>query len=206
MTIDAPRIAPDRARRWELYAAAGPVFASAGYRDATVAALAWAAGLRPASLYHYFPSKAAFALFPLSAGNGLCEAWHAHATRLPADPVVRLGALLDYISAHMDSIGLALTLANEMADDRQVAGIARATVTQARGDFRLLAETLDPGLERERADDLFQAVATLAAGRVPGIDRQPAALRRQLADLARGWLASRGTASGANRRGSPESA
>jgi AcrR family transcriptional regulator len=188
--MEIPGIAPDRARRWELYAAARPVFERAGFRNSTVAELAWAAGLRPASLYYYFPSKAAFALFPLSAGNGLCAAWHAHAAQLPVNPVVRLNALLDYTSAHMDSIGVALVLANEMADDAQVVGIAGATVAQARADFQTLAHSLDPGLQPARADDLFQAVATLATGRVPGIKREPAALRRQLDDLAHGWLAS----------------
>jgi AcrR family transcriptional regulator len=196
--IDVPRIEAARARRWELYAAARPVFERVGFRASTVAELAWAAGLRPASLYHYFTSKAAFALFPLSAENGLCAAWHAYAATLPPDPVVRLAALLDYISAHMDSIGVALSLANEMADDGQVARVARAAVAQAQGDFRLLAKSLDPDIASERADDLFQGVAVLAAGRVPGITRDPAALRRQLADVARGWLTSLGTGAAVN--------
>jgi len=70
--VEIPRIAPDRARRWALYAAARPVFERVGFRGSTVAELASAAGLRPASLYHYFPSKTALALFPLSEESGLC--------------------------------------------------------------------------------------------------------------------------------------
>jgi AcrR family transcriptional regulator len=204
--IDLPRIPPDRARRWALYAAARPVFERVGFRNSTVAELAWAAGLRPASLYHYFPSKAAFALFPLSSENGLCAAWHAHAASLPPNPPLRLDALLNHLGGHMDSIGLALSLAAEMSDDRQVASVVRATVEQARKDFRTLAESLAPSLEPRRADDLFQAVATLAAGRVPGINREPAALRRQLADLARGWLASLGSGPAPTRQESREPA
>jgi len=191
--MDVPVVAPGRAHRWALYAAAGPVFDRAGFRGSTVAELAWAAGLRPASLYHYFPSKAALALFPLSAEGGLCETWHRHAARLADDPVLRLNALMDFISAYFEPIGLAFRLVQEMSNDRMVAGHARATMAEARRDFRFIAESIYPHLDPPRADDLFQAVATLVGGRVPGIDRDRAALRRQLGDLARGWVASLGS-------------
>jgi AcrR family transcriptional regulator len=177
-------------RRWAMFAAARPVFERSGYRNSTVAELAWTSQLRPASLYHYFPSKAALALFPLNSDNGLCHAWHVHAAQLPPDPMLRLEGLLDHISRHIESIGLALKLAGEMADDRAVGGAARKAVGQAREDFQLLGRTLDSDLDAARADDLFQAVATMAVGQVPGLDRDPEALRRQLNDLARGWLAS----------------
>jgi AcrR family transcriptional regulator len=183
-------MAADRERRWAMFAAARPVFERSGYRNATVAELAWTSGLRPASLYHWFPSKAGFALFPLNSENGLCQAWHVRAAQLPPDPMLRLEGLLDHISRHIESIGLALKLADEMADDRAVAGAARTAVRQARDDFRALGKTLDSNLDSARADDLFQAVATMAVGQVPGIDRDPEGLRRQLNDLARGWLAS----------------
>jgi AcrR family transcriptional regulator len=192
MTLDVLRMAEDRERRWAMFAAARPVFERSGYRNSTVAELAWTSGLRPASLYHYFSSKAAFALFPLSADNGLCHAWHVRAAQLPPDPMLRLDGLLDHISRHIESIGLALKLAQEMADDRAVATAARKAVKQAREDFLELGKTLDPNLDSTRADDLFQAVATMAVGQVPGVDRDPDALRRQLDDLARGWIASLG--------------
>jgi len=188
--MDLPQLAPDRVRRWEIYAAARPVFERHGFRNATISELAWASGLQPPSLYHYFPSKAAFALFPLSADNGLCATWHAEADRLPSDPWVRLDALIDFVSTHIDSIRVALSLAREMSDNRLLDRVARAAVSQARDDFRSLAYSLGDGIGPERADDLFQAVATMAAGSVPGVERDPAALRRQLGDAARGWLAS----------------
>jgi AcrR family transcriptional regulator len=187
-TLAVLRLAADRERRWAMFAAARPVFERSGYRNATVAELAWTSGLRPASLYHYFPSKAAFALFPLNSENGLCHAWHVHAAQLPPDPMLRLEGLLDHIGRHIGSIGLALKLAGEMADDRAVASAARTAVRQAQEDFRLLGKTLDSNVDSARADDLFQAVATMAVGQVPGLDRDPDALRRQLSDLARGWL------------------
>lgn len=188
--IERILMAPDREQRWTMYAAARPVFERSGFRDATIAELAWSCGLRPASIYHYFPSKAAFALFPLNSENGLCHAWHVYAEQLPADPLVRLDGLLDYVSRHIDSIGLALKLASEMSDEASVAAAARSALAQARVDFRDMAKTIQPGIDAARADDLFQAVATMAVGHVPGLERDPDALRRQLADLARGWLAS----------------
>jgi AcrR family transcriptional regulator len=187
--VEILRMAADRERGWAIFAAARPVFERSGFRKATVAELAWSSRLRPASLYHYFPSKAALALFPLSAENGLCHTWHIRAAHLPPDPTVRLDELLDYVSRHIESIGLALKLASEMSNDQTVAGAARAAVAEARRDFRELGMTLDPSLDPTRADDLFQAVASMAVGQVPGLHRNPDALRRQLGDLARGWLA-----------------
>ena len=55
------------ARRRELYRRGAPVFRRYGYREATLKTLARACGLSIPALYRYFPSKRAFALFPLVA-------------------------------------------------------------------------------------------------------------------------------------------
>ena len=60
------------ARRWEIWYAAAPLFERHGFRSVTVDQLAYASAMSPAGLYHYFPNKAAIALFPLAHGNGLC--------------------------------------------------------------------------------------------------------------------------------------
>jgi AcrR family transcriptional regulator len=188
--LGLPPVGSDTSRRWALFEAARPVFERSGFRDSTVAELAWASRLRPASLYHYFPSKTALALFPLTSDNGLCASWHAMLPTLPADPLARLNALLDFISSRVDSIGLALRLATEMSDDRGVAAAAGTAIGQARRDFRSMGRSLDPRISDRRADDLFESVASLVVGHVPGVERDAQTIRRQLADLARGWVAS----------------
>lgn len=188
--MDLSPVGSNVSRRWALFDAARPVFERSGFRDSTVAELAWTSRLRPASLYHYFPSKSAMALFPLTSDNGLCASWHATLPTLPPDPLTRLDALLDFVSTRIDSIGLALRLATEMSDDRTVAVTAATAIGQARRDFRSMGRSLDPRISDRRADDLFEAVATLVVGQVPGVKRESEAMRRQLADLARGWVAS----------------
>lgn len=185
-----PLLGTGASRRWDLFEAARPVFERSGFRHSTVAELAWTSRLRPASLYHYFPSKSAMALFPLTSDNGLCASWHAGLPTLPPDPLARLDALLDFVSIRVDSIGLALRLATEMSDVRSVAAAAGTAVGQARRDFRSMGRSLDPRISDRRADDLFEAVVSLVVGHVPGIERDAQAMRRQLADLARGWVAS----------------
>ena len=54
-------------RRHELYARAAPIFRKHGYAGTTLKALARACELSIPALYRYFPSKKAFALFPLMA-------------------------------------------------------------------------------------------------------------------------------------------
>lgn len=207
-----PPLTSIQARRWAIFAAARPVFERIGYRESTVAELAWAAGLRPASLYHHFPSKASFALFPLSERSGLCATWHGHVVDLPDDPEVRLDALLDFVVDHLESVGLAFRLAQEMSGDSSLAAIADSTIREARRDFKSIGDTLVRNLSPERSEDLFQAIATLAVGLAPGIDRSPQRTRRQLGDLARGWLSSvrsdvsGGSSSAGTRPGSREAA
>ena len=83
-------------RRWEIWRSAAPLFEREGYRGVSIEQLAHASALSPAGLYHYFPGKAAIALFPLSHANGLCRRWHAIAAALPRDPFVRLHALIGF--------------------------------------------------------------------------------------------------------------
>ncbi len=60
--------------RYDLYVRAAPVFRAFGYRQVTMKALAHACGVSAPALYHYFPSKLDFALFPIGAPpQGFCN-------------------------------------------------------------------------------------------------------------------------------------
>ena len=87
------------ARRWELYHSAASLFENNGFRGVTVDALARACLLSPASLYHYFPSKASFALFPLTTRGGLCQDWHRLQISLPVtDPLFQVHAIIAFVA------------------------------------------------------------------------------------------------------------
>ena len=78
------------ARRRELYVRAAPVFLKHGYRGATLKALANACGLSIPALYRYFPSKRAFALYPLVSLYPELHAPRPDATT--GDPLSRLSS------------------------------------------------------------------------------------------------------------------
>ena len=112
-------------RRWEIWRSAAPLFEREGYRGVSIEQLAHASALSPAGLYHYFPGKAAIALFPLSHANGLCRRWHAIAAALPRDPFVRLHALIGFAVKFADPWRLALDMAGQMSADPLTAGRPR---------------------------------------------------------------------------------
>lgn len=179
------------ARRWELYRAAAPLLDRLGYRGVTVAGLARAALISPAGLYYYFPSKTAFALFPLSTRNGLCQEWHRRQATLPADPIVQLHELISFVAARAPEVRLALRLGREMAADARLAKEVDGAVHQARTDFVELARSIAPDAEEGRATDLFEGLVSVVAADVPGVERN-GGLVRQMTDVARGWVTSLG--------------
>ena len=78
------RESPLHTRRWTHFHRAAPLLRHEGYRNTTIKAAAGVCGVRPSTLYHYFPSKLAMALFPLSTESGLCDA--CDSTRFSAGP------------------------------------------------------------------------------------------------------------------------
>ena len=105
-TGDAPEFQPWRfrgggrqeARRRELFALAAPVFRREGYRGATIKALAYACGLRPASLYHYFSSKEDLATYIVRRPR---LDWDSIWVDPDTDPLVQLSQLLDLSVAEL---------------------------------------------------------------------------------------------------------
>jgi AcrR family transcriptional regulator len=179
-------------RRWEIWRSVAPVFARHGYRGASIDQLAYASALSPAGLYHYFPGKAAIALFPLSHANGLCRRWYSIAAALPSDPFVRLHALVAFAVECADPWRLALDLAGQMSVDPLTAGPAARLLAEARRDFADIAESIDPTITPTDVGDLYEAFVGILVTDLPGFDRSPASLQRRLTDAARGWLTRRG--------------
>jgi AcrR family transcriptional regulator len=196
-TAPASAEAGDRSlfdRRWELYRSAAPVFERDGFRGATVDLLSRACFMSPAGLYHYFPSKAAFALFPLTTQGGLCQAWHRVQAGLPAeaDPLFQVHAIVDFVATLEPEVRLAFRLNREMVSDGRYERAVAATVLAARADWLELARSIVPAVDEERAMDFFEGIVSImATADVPGIDRKDR-VRRHLTDLSRGWASSFG--------------
>jgi AcrR family transcriptional regulator len=174
------------ARRQELYARAATVFRRYGYRNATLKALANACGLSIPALYRYFPSKRAFALFPLVA---------LYPELSPAPPQVDDADAADLLSGWIDAAAeelshytLALRLAREIeltaAEQRRI----ESNLTEHAAMLGLIARRAAPNLSERRARELAGTMINIASGPAStGLQTDPAALRRQLRTLLRGY-------------------
>lgn len=173
-------------RRRELYVRAAPVFRRYGFRDATLKALADACGLSIPALYRYFPSKEAFALFPLVA---LYPELHQPLRDVSTgDPRVHLVDWIDAAVAEMPNYTLALQLSREIgltsAQQRKVEANLAEHISVVAGLVQGAASHLDNATAREVAS----AMISVATGAVlTGIEIEPTSLRRRLRALLRGY-------------------
>ena len=173
------------ARRRELYLRAAPTFRAQGYRGSTLKALAAGCGLSIPALYRYFPSKRAFALYPLVA---LYPELHDPAPNIAAgDPRSHLAGWIDAAVAEMPNYTLALRLAREVGLTPQEQTRIEKNLAIHIDQVAALASAsarLDAATSRELASAMI-SIATGAA--VTGIDIEPASLRRRLVALLRGY-------------------
>jgi AcrR family transcriptional regulator len=173
-------------RRRELYVRAAPVFRTEGYRGSTLKALAAACGLSIPGLYRYFPSKRAFALYPLVA---LYPELHIPAPGLAlGTPRQQLEGWIRAAVNEMPNYTLALRLAREVGLDGSEQSRIEANlgfhIEALAGIARLTAPHLDEPSSRELASAMI-SVATGSA--LTGIDIPPDSLRRRLVALLRGY-------------------
>lgn len=190
------RESPLHTRRWTLFHRAAPLLRHEGYRNTTIKAVAGVCGVRPSTLYHYFPSKLAMALFPLSTESGLCDAWDRRASRLAHDPRKRLLGFIEFLLDFTPDLALVVTLAGELRGDPRLGAAATEAMTRAPSHFALMIEDLAPGIPPERSADLCQALIKIGGSALPGLAADRDALRRQLYDVARWFI----TASNAGAR------
>jgi AcrR family transcriptional regulator len=174
------------ARRVELYARAMPVFELHGYRGSTLKALAHASGLSIPGIYRYFPSKRAFALFPLRA---LYPALH------PPDPNPADFNAVDYLAIWVEAasstsranvLAVRLALETGLTDEEQ----RRNEVNLARHIDGLAGavERASPRLRPEAARQVAATMVDLALARaLTGIAPDARQLRRDLVVLLRSY-------------------
>lgn len=174
------------ARRRELYVRAAPVFRRHGYRGATLKALASACGLSIPALYRYFPSKKAFALFPLVA---MYPELHAPPPDISAgDPATHLSGWIEAAVAEAPNYILAARLLREVGlrDDEQ--GRLDASLKRHIGLVSDLARRAAPHLSEGAARELASTMINVALGpALTGIEPAPGGLRSELRALLRGY-------------------
>jgi AcrR family transcriptional regulator len=173
-------------RRHELYARAAPIFRKHGYAGTTLKALAQACDLSIPALYRYFPTKKAFALFPLMA---LYPELHEGSPRLStAEPASLLFQWIDNAADEMPNYVLALRLAQETglrADERLKVQSNLAEHVQL---LASIARHAAPSLDECAATDLAWAMINVAiAPALTGSEPEGARLRRQLRALLGGY-------------------
>jgi AcrR family transcriptional regulator len=173
-------------KRYELYARAAPLFRRHGFAGTTLKALAVACGLSVPALYNYFPSKRAFALFPLMA---LYPELHGPPP-MPEDasPQTVLAMWVQGATREMPNYVLAMRMAQEAGLQPDERRRMEANLTEHAALIGAVARQAAPHLDERSAAELgwgmmFLAVAPSLASGEAEADR----LRRQLHALLRGY-------------------
>lgn len=174
-------------RRRELVSLAAPVFRRQGYRGATIKALAHACGLSPASLYHYFGSKAELATYVLRRPQ---MDWDSTWVDPETDPIAQLAQLLDLSLTELPDYLLALRLADEIAGAAPGAGSHARTFREGEAVFARLVAASAPDLSRADATRVARdALSAMVGSTVLGLDPEPeAAIRGRVTAILRAAL------------------
>jgi len=169
-------------RRHELFRLAAPVFRTHGYHGATIKALAHACHLSPAALYHYFPSKAAFATFLIDEKH---LDWDSTRIDPGIDPLVQLRMTVDLVIEVLPTYLLAVDLARQMGrplSQPQLAGF----FGQGEAIFGRVIAAAAPDLGPETARELARRViAIIVAGPTTGLAADPVSVRAATVDVLR---------------------
>jgi AcrR family transcriptional regulator len=175
------------ARRRELFALAAPVFRRHGYRGATIKALAHACGLSPASLYHYFGSKAEMATYLVTRPR---MDWDSTWVAPQTDPLAQLGQLVDLSLSELPNYLLALRLADEIAGTAPSEGTHARTFREGEAVFARLVAASAPGMARETATRVARdALSAMIGSAVVGLDPEPdGAVRERVVGVLRAAL------------------
>mgnify|MGYP001203682095 FL=1 len=151
-TVDPRRVAQ---RREAITLAAARLFGTQGYQRTTVADIAREAGLSPASVFYYFPDKAAVFRAIFARDLPLAEALvarHAEAE----DPVAAILAIVAEQArdaADPAAPGLLVELLRRVEDDQELAVVVTRTVEVLRaGLAALIARGIAAGVIDARLD------------------------------------------------------
>lgn len=173
-------------RRHELFARAAPIFRKHGYAGTTLKALAQGCQLSIPALYTYFPSKRAFALFPLTA---LYPELHGPPpVPLTGSPELVLAGWVEGAAREMPNYVLALRLALEaglrVEERRRVEANLAEHAELLAGIIRKAAPHLDT---RSAADLAWTMILLISGPAVAGSEADGDRLRRQLLALLSGY-------------------
>jgi AcrR family transcriptional regulator len=169
-------------RRHELFRLAAPVFRAHGYRGATIKALAHACHLSPAALYHYFPSKAAFATFLIDDDR---LDWDSTRIDLDIDPLAQLRMTIDLVIQVLPTYLLAVDLARQIGRSLSQPELARF-FGQGEAIFGRVIAGVAPDLTPDEAREVARRVlAVLVAGPTTGLAADPVSVRATTIDLLR---------------------
>ncbi len=169
-------------RRHELFRLAAPVFRARGYRGTTIKALAHACHLSPAALYHYFPSKAAFATFLIDEKHLDWDSTHIDPD---IDPLAQLRMTVDLVIDVLPAYLLAVDLAREVGRPLSQPQLARF-FGQGEAIFGRVIAAAASGLGPEAARELARRVlAIIVAGPTTGLAADPASVRAAAIDVLR---------------------
>ena len=173
-------------RRHELFRLAAPVFRAHGYRGATIKALAHACHLSPAALYHYFPSKAAFATFLIDDDR---LDWDSTRIDPDIDPLAQLRMSVDLVIEVLPTYLLAVDLARQIGRPLVQLELARF-FGQGEAIFGRVLAAVAPSLGQDEARELARrALAIIVAGPTTGLAADPVSVRATTIDLLRVHLA-----------------
>jgi AcrR family transcriptional regulator len=164
---------PEGARRKAaILEAATRLFARNGYRDASLASVADAAGLTPPGLLHHFPSKPDLLVVLLREREQRDKAVVADALRQhPGDVVRLLEALVAHNAAERDDTWLHTVLSAEATSPDHPAHdffVARYTRVRAALRRTIAEQSSDSGL----AKDEIEALATICMAVMDGLQVQ----------------------------------
>lgn len=182
LPFDPALAAGIQGRRHELFRLAAPVFRAHGYRGSTIKALAHACNLSPAALYHYFPSKAAFATFLIDD-----ERLDWESTRIDPviDPLVQLRLTVDLVIDVLPTYLLAIDLAREIGRPLVQPELARF-FGQGEAIFGRVLVAAAPSLVPDEARELARRVlAIIVAGPTTGLAADPVSVRAAATDVLR---------------------
>jgi AcrR family transcriptional regulator len=178
-----PALTPGiQGRRHELFRLAEPVFRMHGFRGATIKALAHACHLSPAALYHYFPSKAAFATFLIDEDR---LDWDSTFIDPDIDPLVQLRMSVDLVIEVLPTYLLAIDLAREIGRPLAQPELARF-FGQGEAVFGRVLAAAAPSLVPDDAREIARrTLAIIVAGPTTGLAADPASVRATTIDLLR---------------------
>jgi AcrR family transcriptional regulator len=174
-------------KRQEIFRRAAPLLRSLGYHGVTMKAIGRCVSLAPASLYHYFPSKRALALYPLGPDNDICERIRRSIDAIPAsEPLLRIRVLVDHWLDELPDALLAVHLAGQAGVDGMAAADAKERSELGLRTLASVVAAAVPGMNEERALELGRVLLSMLVGSpIVSLDRSQAELGRHMISVLR---------------------